>query len=103
VLGGCGRGDEAARLDEADRAALRRQALEWLRADLAGRARRLEGGRPQDRQSVRAELRYWQGDAALSGVSDAGALAALPPEERAAWQELWADVAAVLAKTGDPK
>src|SRR5262249_39178391 len=53
VLAGCGQGDEAARLDEADRAALRRQALRWLRADLAGRVRHLEGGTAQVRRVVK--------------------------------------------------
>jgi serine/threonine protein kinase/Flp pilus assembly protein TadD len=103
VLAGCGQGDGAARLDEADRAALRRQALQWLRADLTGRARHLESGTAQVRRVVRAVLRYWQLDAALAGVRDAGRLAGLPAEERAAWQQLWVDVAALMARIDEPK
>ncbi len=98
ALAGCGQGDGATRLDDDERAALRRQALHWLQADLAGRTRRLQGGTPKELQSVREELRYWQGDAALAGVRDPAALAKLPVEEQAAWQQLWADVADVLAK-----
>jgi hypothetical protein len=47
---------------------------------------------------VEAALKHWQRDADLAGVRDAGAVARLPAEERAAWRELWADVAAVLAQ-----
>jgi tetratricopeptide (TPR) repeat protein len=92
ALGGRGEGEEAARL--------RRQALGWLRADLARLARELEGGTPQGRAAVQAALRHWQTDHALAGVRDAGPLAALPPAERAAWQQLWADVAATQALGG---
>ncbi len=98
ILASGGRGDGAVRLDDTDRSTLRRQALQWLQADLTGRAQRLVGTKPQDRQSVREELRYWQGDAALAGVRDAAAIAKLPAEEQAAWQQLWADVASILAK-----
>src|SRR5204862_7263241 len=34
VLAGCGQGEDAVRLDEPERARLRQQALDWLRADL---------------------------------------------------------------------
>jgi eukaryotic-like serine/threonine-protein kinase len=98
---GCGEGVDAA--PDEKRAGLRKQALEWLRADLAGRARRLEGGTPQDRVQVRTMLLIWQGHFALAGVRDAGRLAALPSAERAEWQKLWADIAATRALARDGK
>jgi hypothetical protein len=81
----------------------RRPALGWLRADLAGRAERLENSGPQGRKEVQAVLGYWQGDLALAGVRDAAAVARLPAEERAAWQRFWAEVEALRAKARDRK
>src|SRR5262249_53932972 len=43
-----------------DRRALRRQALTWLRAELALRTRQLAGGRPADRAAVQQLLAHWQ-------------------------------------------
>jgi tetratricopeptide (TPR) repeat protein len=95
LLAGRGPGEEAAKL--------RRQALAWLRADLSRKARAPQGGTPQERGRLQEALRYWQAAPDLAGVRDAGALAALPAEERAAWQQLWAEVAAVAAKARDGK
>jgi tetratricopeptide (TPR) repeat protein len=83
---GCGQGVDAAGLRPAERAELRGQALEWLRADLAAWRGHSEGG-----QRAQA-LRYWRADQALAGVRDKEGLAKLPPAERAAWAELWAEV-----------
>jgi Flp pilus assembly protein TadD len=103
ALAGCGRGKDVARLDAAARARQRRLALHWLRAELAGRARALDGGTPREKGQVQLDLRAWQRERALAGVRDADALAALPSAERAGWEKLWADVAATLAKTGYTK
>jgi hypothetical protein len=43
-------------------------------------------------------LQYWQVDAAFKDVRGPEALAKLPEAERQPWQELWADVAATLAR-----
>jgi tetratricopeptide (TPR) repeat protein len=99
----CGEGEGAAAVPDKARANLLKQALEWLRADLAGRTRQLERGTPQDRVEVQIALHVWRSDRGLAGVRDAGRLAALPSEERAAWQQLWADVAALAAKARDGK
>jgi tetratricopeptide (TPR) repeat protein/predicted Ser/Thr protein kinase len=103
ALAGCGRGPEGARLDEAGRAALRRQALRWLRDDLAARAKHLEVANPQELPRLVGELRRWQLDAALAGVRNAHRLAKLPSAERARWEKLWADVASVQAKVREGK
>jgi hypothetical protein len=95
VLAGRGSGEMAANL--------RRQALEWLRAQLARQARALEGGTPQDRARLQEVLRGWQAIPDLAGVRDAGALAALPADERAEWEKLWADVAATRTRARDRK
>jgi tetratricopeptide (TPR) repeat protein len=83
-------GPEEPRPGEPERAGLRRQALDWLRADLAAWTRLQQGakasGWPQ---------RIWQTDAALASVRDHAPLEKLPQEERTQWQRLWADVAAL--------
>jgi tetratricopeptide (TPR) repeat protein len=89
---GIGDGADGAQLGEQERADLRRQALAWLRADLALRDRLFQGGK-----SVDWALTIWQTDAVLGGVRDPAALAKLPADERADWQRLWADVAALRA------
>jgi serine/threonine-protein kinase len=76
----------------AARAGLRRQALAWLRADLALWTRLLQSGK-----SVGGALVAWQTDPALADVRDPAPLARLPAGERKEWERLWADVKAVLA------
>jgi serine/threonine-protein kinase len=87
-----GEGSDGARLGGPERVGLRRQALAWLRADLALRTRLLRDGK-----SVAGALTFWQTDTDLSSVRDSAALAKLPAEERESWQRLWADVAALHA------
>jgi hypothetical protein len=65
ALAGCGRGGDADQLDEKERARLRKQALDWLRADLAARARLAAGDKRGDRAAVRQTLQHWQEDADL--------------------------------------
>jgi tetratricopeptide (TPR) repeat protein len=80
------------RLGGPERAALRRQALAWLRADLELRTRLLRSGK-----SVGWALTTWQTTIALGGVRDRTVMAKLPADERERWQHLWADVAALRA------
>jgi serine/threonine-protein kinase len=100
ALAAGGRGDDAP-AGEKEQARLRRQALDWLRADLAARAERLKDGGPEERKRLAKALQDWNEDDDLAGVRDADALEKLPEEERAAWRKLWADVDALLRKAGD--
>jgi serine/threonine-protein kinase len=102
ALAGCGQGKDAAALDAAGRLRWRRQALTWLRAELAARARQLKSWFPGQASQARQALDHWRRDPGLSGVRDRDALAKLPPDERLAWQKLWADVDA-LRRTAQPK
>jgi tetratricopeptide (TPR) repeat protein len=72
-------------LGEQERVALRRQALERLRASLELRAKNA---------ASRWGLSSWLTDPALASVREPAALAKLPDAERGPWQSLWADVAA---------
>src|SRR5262249_61066321 len=81
ALAGCGRGDDAAGLDADQRAFWRRQALEWLRADLMHWRKQVENDSPPVRLTVQKKLEHWQRDSDLSGVRGEAALAALPDAE----------------------
>ena len=100
---GCGQGEDAKALDDQTQAGWRKQALDWLRADLALWSKQLDGGEPDDRRIVGEKLQYWQKDAALAGVRDAAGLAKLPADERKAWRRLWTDVQSLLDKAGEKR
>jgi tetratricopeptide (TPR) repeat protein len=102
ALAAAGQGKDATGLDDKERARLRKQALDWLRADLALRTRQMRNGSPGEPAQARAALVHWQTDRDLAGLRDAAALAKVPAEERAACAKLWADVAALL-KTAEGK
>jgi tetratricopeptide (TPR) repeat protein len=95
---GCGQGVDAAGSTAAERLAWRRQALTWLRDDLAAWSRQLQAA-PTGDPAVAQTLRQWQADPDLAGLRDPAALARLSAEERAACERLWADVAGLLRQT----
>jgi tetratricopeptide (TPR) repeat protein/predicted Ser/Thr protein kinase len=103
ALAGCGEGKDAPRPDETERARLRGQALDWLRADLAAWIKHLEESSPPERAEMRPALTSWQHDLELACVRDASSLARLPAAERDQWNKLWTDVAATLAKVRETK
>jgi tetratricopeptide (TPR) repeat protein len=102
ALAAGGQGKDAAELTDEERARLRKQALDWLRADLAACAFLLDKVPTQARSLVQQSLQDRQKDAALVSLRDAAALAKLPEAERQAWQKLWAEVGALL-KRAQPK
>jgi Flp pilus assembly protein TadD len=95
VLAAGGKGADAGPPDAAERGRWRSQALGWLREDLAGWSKRLEGNKPAERRLVASRLRDWLSDSDLADVRAAAALAGLPPAERDPWRQLWQDVAAL--------
>jgi serine/threonine protein kinase/Flp pilus assembly protein TadD len=97
ALAGCGQGDDAAKFDDRERARLRRQALTWLRADLALRAKQVAGDLPKDRAAAERALEHWLVDPDFAGVRGE-ALAKAPEAERQAWRTLWANVAENLTR-----
>jgi tetratricopeptide (TPR) repeat protein len=101
ALAAAGQGKDAEKLNGKERARLRQQALDWLRAELALRSRQQQSGQPTDRAEVQRVLKHWQNDSNLAGLRDA-ALAKLPAEQRAACTKLWADVAALQKKADAP-
>jgi serine/threonine protein kinase/tetratricopeptide (TPR) repeat protein len=100
ALAGCGQGKDTDKLDDKERARLRRQALDWLRADLEA-WRRLLDAKPDKTRSAAAVtqvLGHWLEDPDFASVRGPEALANLPEAERRAWQELWSGVADTLAR-----
>jgi tetratricopeptide (TPR) repeat protein len=98
ALAGTGRAEDAAWLDDKERARLRQQALDWLRAELVSLEKLLTTGKPEDREYVADSLRHWQHDPDLAGLRNA-AITELPATERDAWKKLWSDVQALLQKS----
>ena len=99
ALAGCGQGKDADKLEDKDRAGLRRQALDWLRADLDALGRLLANKPLEARPLVVQKMRLWLADTDFAGVREPEALAKLPEAERQLWQKLWGDVADTLART----
>jgi hypothetical protein len=95
-----GKGQAAGSLGEAERARLRRQALDWLRTDLTARQEALQSSAPGQAAQVRAVLVRWQSAPELAGLRDAEALSKLPATEQQAWRSFWADVHQVLTGGG---
>jgi hypothetical protein len=98
TLAGCGMGHDAGKLDGAERARLRRLALDWLRADLDEWDRRLTKEPAKTCTTVRKQMQRWQVDTDLVDVRGAQAIAKLPEMERQPWQKLWDDVASLQAR-----
>jgi tetratricopeptide (TPR) repeat protein len=98
ALAGCGQGKDADKLDEKERRRLRRQALDWLRADLEAQRLRLEKEPQQAGTFVIGEMAYLLAHPAFAGVRGPEALAQLPEAEQQPWQKLWNDVADMLKR-----
>jgi Tfp pilus assembly protein PilF len=95
ALASGGQGKDTDKLSDDEKAGLRQQALEWLKADLALLSVQSKSDKLQEKAQPQQKLRHWLQDADLAGVR-ADALVSLPNAEAAAWKKLWADLDAVL-------
>jgi tetratricopeptide (TPR) repeat protein len=98
ALAGAGQGIDKPHLDEPEKARWRKQALDWLKADLAFWAKQAETGKPEAKALVSQNLQHWKADTDLAGIRDETALDSLPEDEQKACRALWAEVDALLAK-----
>ncbi len=98
ALAGCGQGKDADQSDAKERVRLRRQALDWLRADLAAWGRLLEKEPDKAAPALTKTLEHWEQDTDLAGVCGPAALAKLPEAQRQDWQKLWNDVTDLLKR-----
>lgn len=81
---------------------MRRQALDWLRADLTAWDKLLDKNPEMAKPAVTQTLTHWLEDPDFNGVRGAEALAKWPEAERGDWQQLWKDVEA-LRQQAQPK
>jgi eukaryotic-like serine/threonine-protein kinase len=98
ALAGCGFGSEVPPPNEAARARLRGQALDWLRGELRTWSKTLDECKPEERGAIHQALEQWKTDPALAGLREPARLAKLPERERPAWPGLWGDLEALLTK-----
>jgi hypothetical protein len=96
-----GRGEDAAKLDEQRQADFRKQALQWLQADLSAWNRLLENDPKLNGRTIEQMMRHWQQDADLADVRGSEALAKLPTTEREGWRTLWVDVENLRKKASE--
>ena len=102
ALAGCGQGKDEPPLDEAAKTRWRKQAIDWLKADLVVWTRQVEAGPPQARQLAAQILQQWKADTDLAGIRERTALGKLPEDEQNACRSLWAEVEVVLKNAQSP-
>jgi tetratricopeptide (TPR) repeat protein len=97
ALAGAGQGKDAIQTDDRERSRLRQQALKWLQSDLVAYRQMLEKDADKTHPLIVQQLQLWQAASDFTGVRGE-ALAKLSAAECRAWQQLWADVADLLAR-----
>jgi tetratricopeptide (TPR) repeat protein len=102
ALAGCGQGEDANKLDEKERARLRQQALDWLRADLKAYRQALDTEADKVGGATAQRMQHWLLDNDFAGVRGPDALAKLPEDEREGWQKLWEEVEALRQRAAKP-
>lgn len=75
-----------------DNAALRQQASQWLKEDVALWSKRLSANRTLFRPGVHLVMGRLLSDPRFAAVREKTALAKLPDEERTAWERLWQQI-----------
>jgi eukaryotic-like serine/threonine-protein kinase len=100
AMAASGRGASEPPLEDTARIKLRRQALEWLKADLAVITSIFEAASPAKRSNIAAAMEQWKRDIDLAGVREPEALAAMPEEDRKVWRAFWADLDSLLDRAG---
>jgi serine/threonine-protein kinase len=102
ALAGSGQGEDAGSLAAGQRAGWQKQALAWLRADLALWRKRAASSSASERKAAAAELGSWLGDSDLATTRPGVARIGMPADERVEWDGLWADVRVALAEARKP-
>jgi hypothetical protein len=91
ALASAAKGEDKPPLTDSEKAFWRKQALEWLKADLARRTDQA-GARKSE---VREQLLHWQRDPDLAGIRDAESIKMLTDEQKAC-RVFWAEVDQLL-------
>ena len=96
ALAGCGNSKDEPPPNQEVRERLRRQALDWLKADLAYWTKQVETGPPQAKALVSRKLQHWKIDPDLAGIRDPEALKRLHEGEQKVWRAFWSEVDSIL-------
>jgi hypothetical protein len=102
ALVGCGRGKDDPPPSDDQKTKLRRQAFDWLTAELGAWSKLLATANKEQRGVILKTLEHWQQDTDLAGIRDDAELAKLPEAERVAFRKLWGDVDTLLKKASRP-
>jgi serine/threonine-protein kinase len=98
ALAGCGRGEDADKLNEEERTRWRKQARQWLRADLALWTKMLDSGSGTAPDLAKKMLTLWQAEPDLAGLRDPSAMDKMPADERKECLTLWQEVGSTLKR-----
>ncbi len=97
ALAAAGQAEDGRLLPDKVTRMLRRQALGWLKAELARWARQVEQGDVGPSRVARI-LSPWKKDPSLASLRDPEALAGLDADERQQWGNFWQEVQVLLAR-----
>jgi tetratricopeptide (TPR) repeat protein len=87
----------------AERPALRKQALDWIAADLAAWRDRVAADPAKYRAVVHRMMAHWLTDPDLESVRDRADLEKLPIGEREGWAKIWAEIRGLREATAPPE
>ncbi|MFM9969590.1 MAG: tetratricopeptide repeat protein [Burkholderiales bacterium] len=96
ALAAMGKGRDADKPNAKEQTRLRKQAHDWLQADLTAHARLLKN----DPAQLHLKMQHWQRDADLAGLRDEKELAKLPAGERDRLKKLWDEVNRLAKEAG---
>jgi hypothetical protein len=99
ALACCARGGDTDALSDKERTHWRRQALEWLRKDLAWWIKSLDNRNAKASAGARQWLLQCRGDHHLDGVRASARLSSLSDDERKEWEQFWSEVEIQLRRT----
>lgn len=95
ALAGCGEGADADKSEAQERARLRQQALDWLKADLKAYREVMGQSAGKAGPAIAQQMQHWLHDADFAGVRGTESLTRLPEVDREEWKKLWKDVEAL--------
>src|SRR5262249_43230107 len=97
ALAGCGQGEDASKLDDAERERLRTEARRWLNSEL-DRWAVAPNNNAKTRDAARDALTHWRDDPDLAGLREPDSLAKLSEPERNECVAFWLRLDNVLAR-----
>jgi tetratricopeptide (TPR) repeat protein len=94
-----GNGIDNPPLDEQAKMRWRKQALDWLKSDLAYWSKQARSGTPEAQAETNKTLQHWKADSDLAGIRDEETLKKLPEDQQKACRTLWSEVDQLLKET----